>query len=66
MSSIASSIKGVANRFAYGATKAAVIGLTRSIAADYVTQGIRCTAICPGTVHAPSLTMRVAMLRRGF
>jgi 2-keto-3-deoxy-L-fuconate dehydrogenase len=60
MSSVASSIKGVANRFAYGTTKAAVIGLTKSIAADYVGQGIRCNAICPGTVKTPSLGERVA------
>ena len=60
MSSVASSIKGVPNRFAYSATKAAVIGLTRSVAADYVTQGIRCNAICPGTVESPSLRQRIA------
>ncbi|CAI1702211.1 SDR family oxidoreductase [Serratia entomophila] len=59
MSSVASSIKGVPNRFAYGASKAAVIGLTRSVAADYVTQGIRCNAICPGTVESPSLRQRI-------
>lgn len=59
MSSVASSIKGVANRFAYGTTKAAVIGITKSIAADYVKEGIRCNAICPGTVHTPSLEARL-------
>ena len=62
MSSVASSIKGVPNRFAYGATKAAVIGLTRAIAADYVAAGIRCNAICPGTVKTPSLADRVRAL----
>jgi 2-keto-3-deoxy-L-fuconate dehydrogenase len=62
MSSVASSIKGVPNRFAYGTTKAAVIGLTRSIAADYVTRGVRCNAICPGTVKTPSLGERVRAL----
>jgi 2-keto-3-deoxy-L-fuconate dehydrogenase len=62
MSSVASSIKGVPNRFAYGATKAAVIGLTRSIAADFVGQGVRCNAICPGTVATPSLDERMAAL----
>ncbi|WP_426128816.1 SDR family oxidoreductase [Pararhizobium sp. PWRC1-1] len=59
MSSVASSIKGVPNRFAYGVTKAAVIGLTKAIAADYVAQGIRCNAICPGTVESPSLQERM-------
>ena len=60
MSSGASSIKGVPNRCAYGATKAAVIGLTKSVAADFVTAGIRCNAICPGTVQTPSLDGRIA------
>ena len=59
MSSICSSIKAVPNRFAYGATKAAVIGLTKSVAADFVTQGVRCNAICPGTVETPSLLQRL-------
>jgi 2-keto-3-deoxy-L-fuconate dehydrogenase len=59
---VASSIKGVPNRFAYGTTKAAVIGLTRSIAADYVARGVRCNAICPGTVKTPSLGDRVRAL----
>jgi 2-keto-3-deoxy-L-fuconate dehydrogenase len=60
MSSVASSIRGVPNRFAYGSTKAAVIGLTKAIAADFVRQGIRCNAICPGTIHSPSLDQRMA------
>ncbi len=59
MASLASSVKGVPNRAAYGASKAAVIGLTKSVAADYVTQGIRCNAICPGTVQSPSLDDRI-------
>jgi 2-keto-3-deoxy-L-fuconate dehydrogenase len=59
MSSVASSIKGVPNRFIYGTTKAAVIGLTKAVAADYVAQGIRCNAICPGTVESPSLEDRL-------
>jgi 2-keto-3-deoxy-L-fuconate dehydrogenase len=60
MSSIASSVKGLPNRFVYGATKAAVVGLTKAIAADYVKQGIRCNAIGPGTVDTPSLRRRIA------
>lgn len=59
MSSVASSIKGVPNRFAYSTTKAAVVGLTKSVAADYVGHGIRCNAICPGTVESPSLQDRM-------
>jgi len=59
MSSVASSLKGVPNRFVYCASKAAVIGMTKAIAADYVTRGIRCNAICPGTVDSPSLHDRL-------
>ena len=59
MSSIASSVKGSPGRFAYGTTKAAVIGLTKSVAADFVDKGIRCNAICPGTVDTPSLQQRL-------
>lgn len=59
MSSVVSSVKGVVNRFAYGASKAAVIGLTKAIAADFVTRGIRCNVICPGTVDTPSLHERL-------
>lgn len=59
MSSVASSVKGVPNRCAYSVTKAAVIGLTKSVAADYVTHNIRCNAICPGTVESPSLQERL-------
>ena len=60
MASVAGSLKGVPNRFVYSTTKAAVVGLTKSVAADYVTRGIRCNAICPGTVESPSLHERVA------
>ena len=59
MSSVASSVKGLPNRFVYGASKAAVVGLTKSVAADFITQGIRCNAICPGTVESPSLQQRI-------
>lgn len=60
MSSAASSVKGAPNRFVYGTTKAAVIGLTKAIAADFIKQGIRCNAICPGTIQTPSLDERVS------
>ncbi|RKF50125.1 SDR family oxidoreductase [Paraburkholderia fungorum] len=60
MSSAASSVKGVPNRCVYGASKAGVIGLTKAVAADFVAQGIRCNAICPGTVDSPSLEARIA------
>ncbi len=60
VASAASSVKGVPNRFAYGASKAAVVGLTKAVAADFVTRGIRCNAICPGTVESPSLEQRIA------
>ena len=59
MASVASSLKGLPNRFVYGASKAAVIGLTKAIAADYVSRGVRCNAICPGTVDTPSLQGRI-------
>jgi 2-keto-3-deoxy-L-fuconate dehydrogenase len=65
MSSAASSVKGAALRFVYGTTKAAVIGLTKSVAVDYVSKGIRCNAICPGTVQTPSLDERIAGLGGG-
>jgi len=59
MASVASSIKGIAQRCVYGASKAAVIGLSKSVAADYIDRGIRCNAICPGTVESPSLQARI-------
>ncbi|MBS0547932.1 MAG: SDR family oxidoreductase [Proteobacteria bacterium] len=65
MSSAASSVKGAALRFVYGTTKAAVVGLTKSVAVDYVSKGIRCNAICPGTVQTPSLDERISGLGGG-
>jgi 2-dehydro-3-deoxy-L-fuconate 4-dehydrogenase len=62
MSSGASSVRGIPNRFVYGASKAAVIGLTKAVAADFIKQGIRCNAICPGTIETPSLGERIAAL----
>ena len=59
LASVAGSIKGAPGRLVYGATKAAVIGLTKSVAADFITQGVRCNAICPGTVESPSLRERI-------
>ncbi|MEO7495053.1 MAG: SDR family oxidoreductase [Massilia sp.] len=59
MSSVASSLRAVPNRFIYGVTKAAVIGMTKAVAADFVTTGVRCNAICPGTVESPSLKQRI-------
>jgi 2-keto-3-deoxy-L-fuconate dehydrogenase len=60
IASVASSVKGVPNRFVYGASKAAVIGLTKAVAADFIKQGVRCNCICPGTVQSPSLDDRIA------
>ena len=60
LSSVASSLRGLPNRFVYGTTKAAVIGLTKAVAADHIRQGIRCNAICPGTIETPSLGERIA------
>ncbi len=64
ISSVVSSIRGVPNRYAYGATKAAIIGLTKAVAADFIKQGIRANAICPGTIQSPSLDQRVAALAK--
>jgi 2-keto-3-deoxy-L-fuconate dehydrogenase len=64
ISSAVSSIRGVPNRYAYGATKAAVIGLTKAVAADFIKQGIRANAICPGTVESPSLDERITALSK--
>ena len=61
MASVSSSLKGVSSRFVYGATKAAVIGMTKSVAADYIRHGIRCNCLCPGTVLTPSLEERMAV-----
>lgn len=60
MASVASNVKGVPNRFVYSASKAAVIGMTKSVAADFIAHGIRCNCLCPGTVHTPSLDERIA------
>ena len=65
VASVAGSIKGAPNRFVYGTTKAAIIGLTKAVAADFVTQGVRCNAICPGTVESPSLRDRIAAQAAG-
>jgi 2-keto-3-deoxy-L-fuconate dehydrogenase len=64
ISSAVSSIRGVPNRYAYGATKAAVIGLTKAVAADFIKEGIRCNAICPGTIESPSLDERISALSK--
>ena len=62
IASVASSTKGIINRFIYSASKAAVLGMTKSIAADYIASGIRCNAICPGTIQSPSLEQRLSDL----
>jgi len=60
VASVAGSIKGAPNRFVYGTTKAAIIGLTKAVAADFIAKGVRCNAICPGTVESPSLRDRIS------
>ncbi len=62
ISSVASSVTGLPNRYVYGASKAAVIGLTKAVAADFIKQGVRCNAICPGTIESPSLEQRIKTL----
>jgi 2-keto-3-deoxy-L-fuconate dehydrogenase len=62
VASAASSVRGIPNRYLYGASKAAVIGLTKAVAADFIRRGVRCNAICPGTVESPSLEQRIATL----
>jgi 2-keto-3-deoxy-L-fuconate dehydrogenase len=64
ISSGASSVRGIPNRYVYGASKAAVIGLTKAVAADYIKRGVRCNAICPGTIESPSLDQRIATLAK--
>jgi 2-keto-3-deoxy-L-fuconate dehydrogenase len=64
IASAASSVRGIPNRYAYGASKAAVIGLTKAVAADFIRRGVRCNAICPGTVDSPSLDKRIETLSR--
>src|SRR5277367_2051077 len=64
ISSGASSVRGIPNRYVYGASKAAVIGLTKAVAADFIKRGVRCNAICPGTIESPSLDQRIATLAK--
>jgi len=66
IASVASSVKGIPSRFIYSASKAAVLGMTKSISSDFVTQGIRCNAICPGTIQSPSLNQRITDLGGDF
>jgi 2-keto-3-deoxy-L-fuconate dehydrogenase len=64
MASGASSVRGIPNRYVYGASKAAVVGLTKAVAADFIRKGVRCNAICPGTIESPSLDQRIATLAK--